>query len=802
MSAVADLLARASWRLTSSPAGQWQHPWEVDWSQARPAVVPGGVAASVGAEEMTGVDSRDWWFATDVDAPARLPMRLEFDGVATWWTAWWDEREVAHGASAFRPVQTEIEVAPGRHRLVLRCTGLDAVTVPRKPRAPWRSPHLDNRYRWFRTPALGRIAWPGAVPPVGPWLPVRLVPQLAADVLDVRTDISGRVVVTAEARRTCDLALTVGEVSAAAVLPAGRHTLEVQVPEPRLWWPHGYGPATSYPLTVHADGEPILERPIGFATIERAGSGLRVNGTEVFARGFCWMPVDPAQPGGSAEDDARALRLLQAAGANTIRILGTTTYLPPHFHRLCVELGLMVWHDIMLHSLPPVEDEAWLAELDAEVRAQLGQLQGMPHLAVVSGGTETEQQAVMWGLPSGSGRTTAIDTTVPAAVADLLPGTVHVSSTPSGGWRPMATAAGFAHYDGVGPQRLPLSDARTSGVEFAAQCLAFGLVPERPLVRQRFGTHTTRDDADWVAAIARDPGIVRRDDGGAAMDEDHEHITAHYAHELFDVDIDAIRRADPERALDLLRATAVQVFSSVATELRRPGSGCHGMIVRAARDLTAGAGWGVVDAAGGRKSAWWALRRAWQPRAALLTDEGADSIAIHLVNDLPEPWADTLSLQVSDPSGRCETVLHDVEVPGHGALTLWAEALLDGFRDLNHVWRLEPRTCDAVTVTIGRQATCMLMPTRLRAAGQPGSGPADGPQAVWSTTPDGHLLELGCDQTHAFVAIESSSHTPSDNWFHIGGGTTRRIWFAGDPGRRVEGTIRCLDGGGDEWPLS
>lgn len=797
---MSDLLAHATWRLTSSATGRWQHPWEVDWSEARPAVVPGGVPASLPAGDDGDVDGRDWWFATEIDASIRQRMRLELDGVATYWTAWWDEYEIGHGTSMFQATTIDVEVTPGRHRLVLCCTGLNAVSVPRKPRAPWRSPQLDSRYRWFRTQAAGRIGWPGAVPVAGPWQPVRLVPEPAADVLDLRVEQSGRVMVTARTHRTCDLALTVGSVSTGAVLPTGEHVIELQVPDPEPWWPHGYGEPRHYPLSVHADGELVLERPIGFSSIERDDDALRVNGVDVFVRGFCWMPVDPALPAGDPDEDARQLRLLRAAGANMIRILGSTTYLPPHFHRLCTELGLMVWQDMMLHTLPPVEDQAWLADFDAEVRAQLLMLQGMPHLAVVSGGTETEQQALMWGLPSASGHSTALDTTVPRAVDDLLPGTVHLSSTPSGGWRPTASSSGFAHDESVGILRLPLSDARVGRTRFAASCLSFGLVPERPLIRDRFGAATTRDDASWLAGIARDPGVARVGADGLPTAWDREQLTAHYAHDLFGVDVEQVRQRDPDRALELLRATAVHVFESVAIGWRRSDSVCRGMIVRAGRDLAAGAGWGVLDADGSRKSAWWGLRRAWASRAVLLSDEGADSIAIHLVNDQPLPWADTLSLQISDPQGRCETVLHHVEVPARGSRVLWAEELLDGFRDLNHAWRFTPRSCDAVTVTVGDQTSCLLMPERLRAAGRPSESVPSGPRATWTPTADGHLLELGCDRTHAFVAIESHTHTPSDNWFHIGGGTTRRILFAGDPGRPVAGTIRCLDGGG-EWPL-
>ena len=69
--------------------------------------------------------------------------------------------------------------------------------------------------------------------------------------------------------------------------------------------------------------------------------------------------------------------------------------------------------------------------------------------------------------------------------------------------------AGVTNYYGVGGYRAPLSDARTSGVRFAAECLAFAnvpdeealatLVPEPPY--EAFVHHP-----HWKAGVARDAG--------------------------------------------------------------------------------------------------------------------------------------------------------------------------------------------------------------------------------------------------------------------------------------------------------
>jgi beta-mannosidase len=107
-----------------------------------------------------------------------------------------------------------------------------------------------------------------------------------------------------------------------------------------------------------------------------------------------------------------------------------------------------------------------------------------------------------------------------------------------------------------------------------------------------------------------------------------------------------LRSADTTRYLDLSRVTSGEVMSRVFAEWRGAHSGCHGALVWFLKDLWPGAGWGILDSRGLPKACFYYLRRAWQPRAVLLTDEGLNGIHLHVVNDTDRPLSATLELVV------------------------------------------------------------------------------------------------------------------------------------------------------------
>src|SRR5204863_4630471 len=121
-------------------------------------------------------------------------------------------------------------------------------------------------------------------------------------------------------------------------------------------------------------------------------------------------------------------------------------------------------------------------------------------------------------------------------------------------------------------------------------------------------------------------------------------VRDHYLGRLYGVDPVTLRSTDHDRYLELGRVVTGEVMAQVFGEWRRARSTCAGGLVWFLRDLWPGAGWGVVDAAGAPKAAWFYLSRALQPVAAHLSDEGGNGLQVHLCNDRPEPLVGELEL--------------------------------------------------------------------------------------------------------------------------------------------------------------
>src|SRR5438270_827884 len=105
-----------------------------------------------------------------------------------------------------------------------------------------------------------------------------------------------------------------------------------------------------------------------------------------------------------------------------------------------------------------------------------------------------------------------------------------------------------------------------------------------------------------------------------------------------------LRYGDHERYLALSRVVTGEVMAQVFGEWRTRRSTSGGGLVWFLRDLWPSAGWGVVDAAGAPKAAWFYLKRALQPIALHLSDEGGNGLSLHLVNERPEPLTGELEL--------------------------------------------------------------------------------------------------------------------------------------------------------------
>jgi beta-mannosidase len=801
---VPDLLADAAWDCASTPAGVVDSPAglppDLEWLPAR---VPGTAAAALLAAghwapgDTLDFDETDWWFRCRL--PQGLPdgpLELRLGGIATLADVWVDGVLVLTSRNMFTAHCLVLAAARAGAELVIRCSSLAGALEARAPRPRWKTKLVGAQsMRWFRTALVGRMpGWGELAGAVGPWRPVHLVPA-ARELTSVRLAATcagdgGAVHVRGRLARSgvpTTVELVVGSASAPLTVRADGDGAIVEgsvtLDQVERWWPAGSGPQPLYDVVLVVDGDTLPVGRVGFRelTVDRTGGAftLSVNGVVLFCRGACWVPVDPVGLAPAPAAQRAALEQAVAGGMNMVRVPGTMTYEDDAFWDLCDELGVLVWQDVMCADMDYPNAPEFVALVTAELEQLFGRLQGRPSLAVVSGGSETEQQATMLGLPPDRRTSPLATDAVPRLLEDWLPGTPYVVSTPTGGPLAIRSDTGVAHYFGVGGYRRPLSDVRTAGVRFAAECLALATPPERGSVDAMFGGAAALGTPAWKAAVPHDNGSPW----------DFEDVRDHYVRELFHLDPAQLARTEPDRALDLGRAVVAELVTRVFSEWRRAASPCAGGLVLALRDLRAGAGVGLIDSLGVPKAPFYALARVNRPIALLAVDEGLNGLRLHACNDAALPLVATLRVRLYGPGGALtEQAERRVEVAARSIAEFDVEDLIGGFRDVTWAYRFGAAGTDLVAaelvddtgVVVAAVTHFVLGPERARA--DIGLGVAVEHAA------GGWLLRVSTALAAQYVSVQCPGFLPSDSWLHLPPGGSAGIALTPVPGAVADPT--------------
>lgn len=795
MTDLSDRTVPLDWTLAVTAAGAFAQPSALfaDGSIAFvPAPVPGTAASALkaagiwdGAAPLV-LHDRDVWYVTTV--PEAGERRLDLAGLATLAEVFHGDERILALSDMFARRSVPLSLAAG-DRLSIAFRALSPALSARGPRAKWKAPMIPHSgLRLVRTTLFGHMpGWTPAIDAVGPTRAAALVEPGTATprdlVLAARLD-GGTGRISADFRLPGgDRATLVCDGRRQALTRDGeRFCGTLDLPGIRPWWPATHGEPVLYPVDLDVDGVTVGLGRVGFRTVERdpaaSGFGLRINGIPVFCRGACWTSPDVAALPSTRAAYEPFLRLAAEAGMNMIRVGGTMIPEGRAFFDLCDELGLMVWQEFPFANVDyPVSDPAFAAVVAGEARDILDEIGPAPSLTVLCGGSEVQQQAAMMGLPPERWPGPLFDGLLAEAAAERRPDVPYVPNSPTGGPLPFVPNAGIGHYYGVGAYLRPLEDARRAEVGFAAECLAFSNVPDAATLSAALPVPAVHDPR-WKAAVPRD--------GSASWD--FEDVREHYLKLLFGVDPVRLRREDPALWLDLSQVVTGRVMEETFAEWRRGRSPTRGALVWTLMDLVPGAGWGVIDATGRPKAAWYALKRAFQPCRVGLTDEGTNGLFIHLINDLPHEVEAVLSL-VCLKEGTMPVLRREraVALPPRSAEALSAYDLIGSFFDVSYAYRFGPPGHDVTVVsldTVGADRNgAVVRRTLAEAAHHPlglGHGyPRPTLTARLETVDDDAALVLATDVYAPFVHVDAGDRRPRDDWFCLVPGVEKRLRFDG-----------------------
>lgn len=237
--------------------------------------------------------------------------------------------------------------------------------------------------------------------------------------------------------------------------------LPVSVPDPKLWNPVGYGTPYLYTLRACAfrDGkvtdEKIKQVGIRTVSIVRRGENgtktfyIAVNGQKIQVHGQNYVPFDYLKVYGSKEQYEAMFTLLENSHVNLVRIWGGGAVEHDSFFRECDRRGILIWHDLFLHSnVYPDYDPEFVEEYLEEVRGVLMTIRSHPCICLVCGGNEQQEGWDEWGwqqeLERFYGDTLVLEHT-PKLMKELCPELPYIYNSPHGGKFSQSPVEGECH---------------------------------------------------------------------------------------------------------------------------------------------------------------------------------------------------------------------------------------------------------------------------------------------------------------------------------------------------------------------
>lgn len=673
-----QLMARSagSRQLSTSGAGvdlngAWQVN-EVGQLASLPAIVPGCIHTDLLAagripdpfqrdntRTLHWIDERDWRYTRHFDVSEALlqhpSVELVCDGLDTLASVSINGQQLAEVDNMFRTWRLDV-----RKALVVGSNTIEIVFHSMLPHAKERqakAPHsLTRGGSWVRKAAyMSGWDWAPVLRSCGIWRDIRVEAcdcgriadfaafqqhragavelQLQLDVerfgnhkLQARAVVSGHGM-----HRTVALPLEQDALQA---------TAELQIDDPKLWWPNGMGEQPLYQVQValiDGDGRVIDTRTqrIGLRQVKLIADSkehplqLEINGVPFFAKGSNWVPPDSFPSRVTKAKLEGLMRLAVGTNMNILRFWGGGYYEEDALYELCDELGLLVWLDFKFaNSSFPVFDARWMDNVRHEIRDNVRRLRHHPCIAVWSGNNEV---GTLLGKDWSDGHfpQSAYD----ALFKKLIPDELH-AQFPTAQYTPGSPYAGDTHDWDVWHGNAPFESYE--GVHGFMTEFGFQSFPAPASV------DAFTDAEDRLSANSRVLKFHQRDGSG-------------HGNQMI---VDAVHTylGQPRSFDDMLllsqiaQAYAVQIG---AEHWRRDYPRSTACIYWQYNDCWPSISWASIDYYNRPKALQYVIRRSYAPvlvSAALNRVQGTAKVM--LSNDLAHPQAGTLICRATDAHGR------------------------------------------------------------------------------------------------------------------------------------------------------
>ena len=250
-------------------------------------------------------------------------------------------------------------------------------------------------------------------------------------------------------------------------------TDELDIKNPKLWWPNGSGDAHLYRYKLRITSqnqEWEKDFNIGFKTIElqrkkdSIGESFSfiINGEPIYMKGANYIPQDVFPSRIVEQDYQKILAQCRSANMNMLRVWGGGVYEKDEFYEICDKLGILVWQDFMFACSLYPGDSAFLNNIEQEATFQIKRLRDHASLALWCGNNEINELWHNWGYQKAYSYSKAdstetwhnylaiFDTLLPELVQQNSAQIPYLESSPVIGWgHKESITSGDSHYWGV-----------------------------------------------------------------------------------------------------------------------------------------------------------------------------------------------------------------------------------------------------------------------------------------------------------------------------------------------------------------
>lgn len=399
-------------------------------------------------EKSMWIEEKEWWFCTNFRVNSGQQGKyidLVFEGTVFKGDVWLNGKYVGELEGMFNPRSFDVSKAlhfEGENSLAVRLEAPeDARKIQRTGGLTFRLPRGERKQLYSIAQCLFSWDWAPHTVPIGIWKPVKLrysgevrvenpyilssVKSEKLAILDISCEVRNltnstkKLILKGKIEGKGFEAGSAGFSREINLAPQEKRTAKfnVDVQDPKLWWPNGMGDQNLYLLhtEVTVKGElsdkcstqfgirelKIVENELVGEFIkgmkEHTGSvyhlgkvigsypwTFQINGKKMFAKGGNWIPIDHLLRLDRERYDL-LLKLVKAANMNLLRVWGGGLYETDDFYELCDEYGILAWQEFLSNKdFSQIDRENFLEG----ARATILRLRNYPSLTFWCGGNE------------------------------------------------------------------------------------------------------------------------------------------------------------------------------------------------------------------------------------------------------------------------------------------------------------------------------------------------------------------------------------------------------------------------------